>query len=492
MQSLFDVVPESLFSLLAAQNKEIYFRLLMVLRECYQGELRFCRSDLVSLLIYRMESDLLSLASAVDEPAADESQADGGTGRESGRESDEPSLSGRAHMLVRRLFETGWLTAVPDESSLEELLLVPDYAVALLDVLHSIVNPAQKPYNSYVFSTYSALRTAHEERDYMFPALQSAYDNTQALADSLRSLLHNIHHFYQSLQSRSEIRDLLTEHYDEYQTQIAARTYHPLKTVDSVHRFRPRILGILRDWLQDPDVMELLVQSMQTHRSGQQSGEARYEIIRMVQYIIDSLEGMDSYLREIDRRNSAYSRASAERMQYLLNTDRGVKGKLVEILKAAPPFGEQYDSQLAVEMAQLPIFRVAFVDPEMLYTDPIRKARADRQPLVLSNGVTTEEFTAQAEELLERVNALYSRERIIEFILKQMPESGELPAECLRLDDVNDFLRTMIAVITAEEQGIPYELAWQAEDGTVSVGPYSLPAMTFRRKGDDGGLATGV
>lgn len=474
VQSLFDVVPESLFSLLSSQNKAIYFRLLMVLRGCYQGELRFRRTDLVTSLIHHMESDLLSLTGTTDDVPPHETAT--------AAEGDEPTLSGRAHMLVRRLLETGWLNAVPDESSLEELLLVPDYAVALLDVLHSIVNPVQKPYNAYVFSTYSALRTAHEERDYMFPALQSAYDNTQALADSLRSLLHNIHHFYQSLQNRDEVRALLTEHFDEYQLQVAAKTYHPLKTVDSVHRFRPRILGILRDWLQDPDVMELLVQSMKTHRSEQESGEARYEIIRMAQYIIDSLEGMDSFLREIDRRNSAYSRASAERIQYLLNTDRDAKGKLVEILKAAPAFGEESDSRLAGDMAQLPVFRVAYVDPEMLYTDPVRKARAERQPLVLPNDVAAEQFTAQAEELLERVNALYSRERIVEFILEQMPGTGELPARCLRLDHVDDFLRTMMSVITAEERGIPYELEWRSDDGTVDIGPYSLPAMTFRLK----------
>ena len=238
--------------------------------------------------------------------------------------------------------------------------------------------------------------------------------------------------------------------------------------------------------------MELLVQSMQTHRPGQETGEARYEIIRMIQYIIDSLEGMDSFLREIDRRNSAYSRASAERIQYLLNTDRGVKGKLVEILKLAPPLGERSAAPLIAEMAQLPVFRVGYVDPEMLYTDPVRKERAVREPLVLSNAVSAEQFTSQAHELLERVNALYSRERIIAFILEQMKGGAQLPAARLRLEEIDDFLRTMMAVITAEEQGVPYGLAWRPEDGSVEIGPFTLPAMTFLRKEDDGGLATGV
>lgn len=474
--NLFDIIPESFFSLLSSQNKFVYFRVLMILRECYQGELRFRRADLVASLIHHMESELMSLAL--------ESEAGGqaGASTESMSTDSEGTLSGRAHLLVRRLLETGWLTSVPDESSLDELLLVPDYAIAILDVLYSIVHPAEKPYNSYVYSTYSVLRTANEERDYLYPALQSAFDNTQSLQASLRSLLHNIHKFYQNLQTRREIRELLQEHFDEYQMLVAAKTYHPLKTVDSVHRFRPRILAILRDWLQSGEILDLLVQSLLTHRPVMESGEARYEIIRMIQSIIDSLEGMDSFLREIDRRNSAYSRASAERIQYLLNTDRDVKGKLVEILKCAPPLAQEHPSRLLAEMTRLPVFAVAFADPDALYSDPVRRQRGQRQPLAIQAKVPAERFAAEAEELIERANALYSHDRIVSFILSQMPANGILPASQLSLEVIEDYLRIMMAVVKSDEPAVPYTLSWNRADGRIFVRQYGLPAMTFSRK----------
>ena len=494
---LFDVVNENFFSLLASKNKQLYFQALMVLRTCYQSELRLKRADLVLYVVEQMASELtnwaddaadadMSEASGVTPDTANErtlSQSDAAEiDRGRAQLEDMSTLSGRAHALVRRFQETGWLDVVPDEQSMEEILLVPDHASAILDVLHSIVNPPDRPYNSYVYSTYSVLRTANEDRDYMYPALQSAYENTQLLLASLRSLLHNIHRFYRTLQERSDIRELLADHFDGYQVLVATKIYHPLKTVDSVHRFRPRILALLRQWLQDGEILDLLVQSMATHRSGFPSGEARYEVIRMIQFIVESLESMDAFLREIDRRNSAYSRASVERIQYLLNTDRDVKGKLIEILKRAPALHRDEESPLLRALSTFPTYQVSFVDEDALYTEPTRRERGRPAPLDLSQRHSDETFVAQARELIERVNSLYSRDRIVAFILAQMTASGTLSAKDMRLCEMEDYLRTMVAVIQSDEPDAAFEVMWNPSDGSVKLGRYVIPALAFVKR----------
>ena len=58
------------------------------------------------------------------------------------------------------------------------------------------------------------------------------------------------------------------------------------------------------------------------------------DIIRKMNEINDLYEGMDAMLDEVDR-NSTPGRPW--KMYYLLNTDRSIKGKLVDIITAAAP-----------------------------------------------------------------------------------------------------------------------------------------------------------
>lgn len=505
-QSLFDIVKPDFFSLLASKNKRIYFRALMVLQSCYQQELQIRRTDLVAYLMHQMEEELYQWSMDAEETEGTEDAGTfqvGGTAETTGgrltlsanraanaqnwdvSEADLNTLSGRAHALVRRLVQTGWLEVMPDESSLDELLLVPDYASQLLEVFDRIVHPEEKKYNAYVYATYSSLRTANEEREYMYQALQSAYDNTRALLESLKGLLHNIHKFYQNLQKQTEVRHLLAEHFDEYQVLVATKTYHPLKTVDSVHRFRPRILDMLRNWLTDEEVLSQIVLSMNPGGGDGEarSDEARYEAIRRMQFIIDSFDSMDSILREIDRRNTSYNRASVERIQYLLNSDRDLKGKLVSILRRAPKLEVATPSRLGVEMARLPVYQVRTADPDALYTERQRRVRGKPQPLNLHEETPAALFAAEAEQLMERAQSLLSDEQIIRFLLQQMSDNGVLETKDMHLNDVEDYLRTLVAVIKSDEASFPFDLEWDEGTHTVMVNGYGIPAMRFLKTG---------
>ena len=521
MRSVFDAVPEGLFSLLAARNRRVYFKALMVLRDCYRFELRFRRTDLATYIMHDLENELLTLEpddmaegattsgavfpSGQSDEAAEGTAAAASVGSRSTGDAEPDTISARAYTLIRRLVETGWLKAVPDDQSLDELLLVPPYASTLLETLWQLANPQERPYNSYVYSTYSALKTAHEERgEYMYPALQAAHDNTQALLESLRALLHGIHEFYEHLRERRDIRDLLAEHFDEYQLQVALKTYHPLKTVDSVHRFRPRIVATLRQWLQDGAILEQLASSLCVHKSGFSESDARYECIRMMDHILETFGSMDEVLGEIDRRNARYSRAAVDRIQYLLNADRDVRGKLIEILKAVPSLsGERGaatrqgnvhegfqttpalpadDADLLVKrMSEVPFFRPRFTDTDSLYREPKRRERSDPQPLRATGSVSAARFAAEAQELMTRIHSLFSPEELTRFLVRSMTADGIVRSEDLRIHSMDDFLRTMIAVIRADEPDFPFLRQWAEQQRSVSINGYGIPALSFMR-----------
>ena len=110
---------------------------------------------------------------------------------EMGAERDE-GLSGKAHLLLRKLRDTGWLEFEYERGSFEENVTIPDYAIEVINLLYDLSTDRVREYNSYVYATYAALKNSGENPDYLYQALQAAYQNTVRLVDELKLLFNNI------------------------------------------------------------------------------------------------------------------------------------------------------------------------------------------------------------------------------------------------------------------------------------------------------------
>lgn len=473
---LFKVLPETIFRPMVSVNREIYLDALFVVRECYKQELMIRKDDLVTRLIGKIEDRILDMQLEEDVDA-----------EEFGKIGD--NLSGRAYFLVRRLVQTGWLELEYYSHSFEEFVTVPDYAVKILNLLYELTEDRPKEYNSLVYSVYAALRTADQERDeYMYDALYQAYHKTEELRDSLKSLLNNIRRYHQNLQGQLAVPEILAEHFDRYKVLIADRVYHPLKTFDSVPRFRPRIIGILRAWQNEkgtpdqPTAIDRMVDGLQRKENGNQPWEARQEILRMILSIIDTYEHVDQILLEIDRKNTTYTRSSLERMQYLLNADRDLKGKLIEILKHLPKLTRHEDSPLLVRMQEMALFMPGFLSEDSLYREPARRRKHEPSPILESLPQDGEGLARELTDLKTRFLQTFSHERIVRYVLEQLAGREEIASADLKLDEIEDFLRLLLAVLKQDETQIPYQIVFR--DGYVMINGYRLPEMNIKRGKD--------
>ncbi len=88
--------------------------------------------------------------------------------------------------------------------------------------------------------------------------------------------------------------------------------------------------------------------------------------------------------------------------------------------------------------------------------------------------------------MLKRMDSVFSETRIVEFILSQMGEDGVLRSQSLRLQEMEDLLRTMLALIKADEPQVPFDVEWDEQQRAVVVGGYRIPALTFVRTLGDG------
>lgn len=472
MVKFFDIFPQNFFSLFASPNREIYVEALLVLHRQYRDETRLKKQDLVSRLVAGLETKMLEL---------EEEEGDlYGPG-------EDVNLSGRSHFLLRKFVETGWLEPEPDLASFEECYVVPGYASKLLNLFYDILHGKPVEYNGFVYSTYSNLRTAEQDRDeHMYDALKQAHRATEALWISLRELLDNIRLYHQRLQEQEEVRELLAEHFDRFRVLVSDRVYHPLKTFDSVPRFKQRILGILRAWLRDGEVLTTIAASAIRRGEFVDKAEARSQAIRMIGEIIDTYDRLDSMLSQIDKKNAGYTRASVERMQYYLNTDRDIKGKLVEVLKTLPAL--KSGRTLPAKMVNLPLYSAGYLDEQSLYSEP--KRREHQPEAALEVAASREDVDAELAEFKERLSQVYSHRKIVEFILAQLGEKRSLAAGELQLETTEAFIKMLLAAIKSDEKGLPYRIDFR--DGYLYVNGYRLPELVITREGRGNDVGTGM
>lgn len=463
----FDLYPENFFSLLTSPNRKIYIEALFVVRQIYHHSAIVLKEDLVSGLIANLENQIMELEQE-DEALA-----------------FEDNLSGRAHFLLRKFLDTGWLEREQDSQDFSEKYVVPMYASKLLNLFYDLISGKTTEYNGFVYSTYSILKTADAERDsYMFDGLRQAYQLTENLNNALRELLSNLRFYHRRLQEQVEVKEILVEHFDIFRQKISDRIYHPLKTFDSVPRFKNRILRILKNWLTEPEVIESMAALGHKRGFDLDIETCRQRVIVMIGEIIDAYEGIDQLLKSIDKKNTAYTRASVERMQYYINTERDIKGKLVEIMKLLPNISDrERETEIGFLGMDLPVFQQGYLDEESLFTQPKHRKEHSPRTTNLESLINKEELELEIQEFKKRLEKVYSHHKVLEYIMEQLDRQGVLRAGDLRVVDDDDFIKLILACIKSDEVDIPYSIDYK--DDYLAVNGYRIPDLLITKKKEE-------
>ena len=459
-----------MFSVFTSKNRALYVEALFVLRKAFKQEMTISKSDLVSMLIFNLSGMMVDADFSEDDDITDEGKEGAG-------------LSASAHFILRHLKNTGWIETEYQPDSFTENVTLPDYTVKIINLLYSLTDESTREYNSYVYSTYSNLKTADQEQNNYVNALTNAYDKTVQLVDELKTLHGNIRRFHQKLTDISTAIEVLKSHFDDYRNQVIEQFYHPIKTFDSVPRFRDPILDILSRWLTSPDIQEQLCEQAVLQHKYRTKEEAAEDIILKIGYIMDIYEHhLDEMLDEIDRKNTAYTRASAEKMQYLLENDRSIKGKVVEILKQVSASRGQRRSALLEKMSGIcKVYRQGYIDERSLYARTARERGGEGTSLEMAPG---EDDAGQAalEDFLERASKVYSHERVMSFMRDAMAGTDVLSSQEILLPDDESFIMLLLASIKGGSRNVFYNIEFTTE--YIENNGYRIPRMLFIRKGD--------
>jgi len=460
--AVFDIIPSNFFSVLVSGNREIYVEALLLLHQMFKFELNIRVDDYISSLISLQEDREFN-------PEEDDELPEGGL-----------TPSGKARLILNRFIKTGWVEKEFLDGSFIEIITPQPYAIPVMKLLYELGEGGVKEYNSLVFSTYSGLKQAKEEqKSQMYEAVLSAKSNTEQLEYQLRSLYHGIRGYLRNIEKENEVNQLLKDHFENYK-QMSDRIYHPIKTMDSIHRYMTPIQNILTDTLGNEELMQLICERAMTIKKYEDESLAEKEIISAINYVLDAYQSLGGIVNQIDRKHSTYTKSSIEKMRYIMTADQTIKGKLAQLLKAySDAENEQKESIGKLFESNICVNRQEFIDRKSLYHKSVRSRRINTEPLKIGKNDDFSEFAMNG--MMEYLKNRYSVSKVKEYVNdlfkdnKNSVESGDISIE-----SESDFIMLVLAVVRANERGMNYKI--EMNTGQIECNGYRIPNMVFKKK----------
>ncbi len=476
--NLFEKIPDNFFSILSSKNKNIYGIALVTLYEAlimYRNRIR--KNDYIDLLKSRGEKEV-SLFSFDDEDIGEDTSL-----------IYEPTLNSKANFVLRRLIDTGWVLLEQDVKTGAEYLLLPTYSISMLKIIYEFMNNEENKYVSYVHSTYSDLKYEDELLDeYMYKTLESSYNKTKILEVEVAKLFHSIRVFKRQLTNIFSPNEVLSQHFDNAREDVVNPIYHPLKTSDSIILYQEPISSLLKKWLITDEVREKLVkQALNDNKSLRTLIEAEEDVIKKINYIQDTYARLANEINEIDKAQSEYVKASTEKVIYLNNSDKSIRGKLETIFLAcaktiAGDKNGTYPTILKDLNNSVLFYQQGYLDSDSVAKPYKRNFREDGEPLAL------DDFEHVLDEGLMQslinISETYSEESVMEFMRKKFKNKDELEMANIKINDIEEFIMLILASSKANSKYSFYGINHpkENENNQIVVDNFSVPNYTYYKK----------
>lgn len=462
---LFDILPDNFFSVLAASKRELYVEALLIVHSAFKSDLIIRKSDMLAMLAGGLENSIIE---------ADFSEEENENIDLIDNRNEARGLSGKSRLLLKKLQDCGWLKIEFEGNSFEEIVTIPDYAIPVLNLLSELTREKVQEYNGYVYTTYAALKNAEDNSDYAFEALAAADRNTVELVDSLKLLYNNIQRFHKRVAERMDVNALLEEYFDRYKQQIMDLILYPLKTMDSVPRFKNSILQILYTWQYDEEIINKIVNQGIRRRAFANEAEGSEQVMEILNHITETYETVEGMLDKIDERHRDYTTASIDRIRYMLNSDRSIKGKLIDIL--------QHSDEEEVMQAMrngVKVYEHRFMDMQSLYSNAKRTARTEGKALEIVERDRAEDRNI-VDNFLNDVKKQFDTKKIDAYVEKCLDGRSSVRTDEIDINGTEDFILFMLGTLRAREKSAFYTIEFL--EGNVGRQGYSLPMVIYRRK----------
>ncbi len=465
---LFTIIPNNLFTILTSKNRSVYADSLLIIYKAFKENILIDKDFLTSQLISELHNNIYDIDVKAEQDKIEESYKD---------------ATSLAKFIIKKLAETGWIDIeYESERHLIEYVSLPPYSIHFIKIIVDLTNNEVKEYDSFMYAMYSSLLNADKDyRDYRYTALNAVYEKMLEFEDSLKTLFHNLKRRYTNLVSLKTVNQILTEHFDSYQKDVIMQIYLPLKTKDSITRFKGSIFNILISWMRDSKSIEEMATQAVVQAKYASIDEARAEILIKINYIVDKLSDLEELVDLIDKRNTNYVSAATEKMHHLLNNDKSMGGKLAKIIaKLALEEQQGFETSLQMSSEVLQLQHSDWLSIDSLYN------RA--QAIFTKDDNGPEEITYIDESIINKLHDTFaestvnkfSKQHVVEYMKEQFDVEENVTSSSMKLTNTDDLILMILSFIRAYDENVFYRV--EVKDGKVINNNFEVPNMEFSKR----------
>ena len=472
--NLFDIIPGNYFSLFAGKNRAVYLESLLVLYNLLESEESYIKkSDFIKTLKDKAK-DIESFT--YEDEEFDATQDDALLLN---------TLSGKTSFIVRRLEETGWIDIMMDPDTFEEGIILPQYSIIILKAFKDIISDEESPYVGFVHSTYSELKLEDEEQDdLMYSTLVRCYETTKKLKVELITISHSIRIFQNRLSKLFDTNRVLHDYFDVYKNKISDRYYHPLKTFDSVTKFKRPIIKILDKWLSTDEIRNKLIAQGMINSPNSDKKDVESDVIEKINYITDTYEKLNANINSIDKENNAYTKSSTNKILYLNNNDKTIKGYLENIMKIyARNINSNSTRNVTTILSKMQdsiyFYEQGYINSDSLTLPILRKIREEGVPMEIFD--YDGDPSDLLNDFLDQTSSIYTDDKVYGFMLEAFGDKEEIGVADIPLVNFDALICLILAIIKKDDENCFYYVE-QVDRSRIHTGGYIVPNFKFIRK----------
>ncbi len=459
VNNFFDLVRDGFFNPFSGPNKRYNYDLLQLINNKMSlDNLQACKEDIVGWIVDYIENCPINIYS-VD---TNEVEKDART---------------FAYGQVRYFVKCGWL--IEDFEGVRITYQLDENGIKILSAMEKAVKDDTKSleFSGYVYNIYNNLYNYNF--DHAVDIVEQVYNASKELNSMLRGLNVNIKKFLTKLINENEARpkEILQTIFFDYQKKVVLKAFKNFREKDNPSKYKLYIENRI-DKLLTAENLEKMIKNYikvkyDNSATVENEDEAKEFFTNRLKYISEQFEEIEEYISMLDVKNAKYISTAKSRLNFLLNEETDIEGRIVDCLKKIGKVDDDF-----FEESYFDIFIGSNIDEYSLYKPVSRKTKVNLDPIIDEYEDDPEEIKRLAKKLFKENE--YSVYKINEFALLQLGDNNQIHAKDIEAKEFNDLLKIFLVRLYSANSSVEYQV--KDLDNSYKLLGYKMNDFIIERK----------